>query len=262
MMRLPTISKPLLDELLSWAKRELPDAIESIMGEDARSVVSSEDCGLRESRRQRRNRSSVKGGTKRRRGVRKWVVGSINTDATTATDGNKLAIPNALHQLFEWLLRGLQQVSTVDAGASHSEPWRNWVKLPLDDLIAATLVDPNGEFAILHSLVLRVIQILLNFPAHSSRNETLHWLFTATIWYMKGPLVARAYIEHLLIPQVFACAISGIPRVTGMTLHLDEGSGEWYISTLFIMSVTERHNEGNRRKQLQCTVQHSKWSVC
>ena len=278
-MRLPALSKSQLDELLAWGQVELPHVIDNPVTDETGSVISktgfffassvepppprgqsktaclNEDNGLRENRRHS-SVGAVPTAARRRRGVRKWVVGLVSPDPAKTT---MRAIPAALQQLFEWVLRGLQQVSTVDMEASQNEPWKEWVHLPVDELILAALRNPDGELALLHSLVIRTIQILQSFSAHSSRNETLQWLFTATIWYMKGTLVAQAYIEHLLIPQVFACPIGGIPRITGMTVHLDEGSKEWYISTSMVMYViADIHPHGTRGKQFCCVVQHTK----
>ena len=69
------------------------------------------------------------------------------------------------------------------------------------------------------------------FRHASGINEGLQSLYNNTIWYIKGPLVAAAFAQHCYVPQMMRCPISGIPNVTGMTLHYDAPHQEWFVST-------------------------------
>ena len=174
--------------------------------------------------------SSSNQNVKRRRGVRKWVV----TSNTVVGDGvmGEHGIPSALRQLLEWLFRGIQEVShKTGVPVTPSEPWEEWVRLPMEDLMALVMQHDHGAYGMLYSLIQHTLQILQSLQAHSTRTDTLQSLYTATIWQLKGSMMARAYLEHLLVPRFSACPVSGIPRVTGMTLHFDECKSEWYVST-------------------------------
>lgn len=93
------------------------------------------------------------------------------------------------------------------------------------ELIAACLKQPA-----LRSLLVYTVQVVGQLGAHSSRNETLRWLYTSTVWYLAGPRTAYAYVKLLLIPQVLGTAVSGIPGISQVTIHREPG-GEWYAST-------------------------------
>ena len=156
------------------------------------------------------------------------------TSSTVIGDGvnGEHSIPSALRQLLDWLFRGIQEVSRkTGVPVTPSEPWEEWIRLPMEELIVLVLQNENGMYGMLYSLIQHTLQILQSLQAHSTRTDTLQSLYTATIWQLKGSMMARAYLEHLLVPQFNACPVSGIPRVTGMTLHFDEGKCEWYVST-------------------------------
>ena len=80
----------------------------------------------------------------------------------------------------------------------------------MHELIIKCSKNEGGEYSFLYSLIVRTIQVLQTTQAHSSRTETLQWLYTAVMWYVKGTEVACAYVEHLLVPQVLLFPVSGI----------------------------------------------------
>jgi hypothetical protein len=82
----------------------------------------------------------------------------------------------------------------------------------------------------LRSLLTYTVHLSHQLGAHSSRNETLRWLFTSTVWHLAGPRTARAYLQHLLLPQLLDTAVSGIPGVSQVIVHCESG-GHWYAST-------------------------------
>ena len=45
-------------------------------------------------------------------------------------------------------------------------------------------------------------------------------LYNAAVWHLNSDVVMTSYMEHLLVPRVFARHVSGIPNITGITLHL------------------------------------------
>lgn len=77
----------------------------------------------------------------------------------------------------------------------------------------------------------RTVQLIGHIPAQSKREEALHAVYTAAVWRLRGPSLARAFMDHLLMPEVLAVQIGGIPRVFNMSLHWDAGRKEWYLCT-------------------------------
>jgi hypothetical protein len=67
--------------------------------------------------------------------------------------------------------------------------------------------------------------------AYSARIAALQTLYNGAVWMLEGSVLAHAYVEHMLLPQVLGLFVGGIPRVSGMTLHYDAGKREWYVST-------------------------------
>ena len=48
----------------------------------------------------------------------------------------------------------------------------------------------------MNALALYSAQVVSDLPAQTSRNETLDWVYTACVWHIVGPQMARAYIER------------------------------------------------------------------
>ena len=167
-------------------------------------------------------------GNKRRRGVRRWVVTSTHTNVPS-----DLNIPEFMCSLFRWLLTGIQQVTMVDGEASRiNAVWAPWATMSMDALVQKAVFS-NGmdEYAMLQSVIVRTLQVIHTVVAQSARNETLTSLYNAIMWHLKGRTMANAYMEHLLLPQLLALPVSGVPRITGITVHHDGVQNEWYVST-------------------------------
>jgi hypothetical protein len=56
-------------------------------------------------------------------------------------------------------------------------------------------------------------------------------LYNNVLWHLNGDVMAMAYIQHMFVPQMLATPIGGIPNITGMTLHFDSATTEWYVSS-------------------------------
>ena len=128
--------------------------------------------------------------------------------------------------------------------AEAEEPWRDWARVSVNELVLRAVAG-DVELLPLQSLLSHStqpfpeiwptraggIQVVRSLPAHSSRNETLGWLYNAAVWHLKGPSLARSYLSHWLLPQLLSTPLGGIPRITGITLHWDSAADEWYVST-------------------------------
>ena len=177
---------------------------------------------VRESRRTRRNRSEPADG-RRRRGVRRWMMTSVDGRLGDTQDCDEVAdgpphvpTPAVIQQLVAWLLNALYQSATLEADTDPplpSEPWHAWIGVPYDTLVRTSLSAELGDaHGVLRDLLRHTVQILDNLPAQSSRNETLQWLFTSAVWHLKGPSMARAYLELMVLPQIMTSPVGGIPR--------------------------------------------------
>jgi hypothetical protein len=83
----------------------------------------------------------------------------------------------------------------------------------------------------LRSLLSHTARVVQQLPAHSSRNETLSWLYTSVMWHLLGSEMVHNYIGHLLMPQLVNTHISGIHGISQVIVHRDGSTGEWYMST-------------------------------
>lgn len=218
MLRLPTVNKSSGDAFLAWA---------TALGLVVQAENLAEDCRL--ARRGVRGRSE----SRRRRGVRKWVVTNQDRSGTGGAD-----TPPVVLQLLQWLMRALQLTVT------HAPPIPAAFGQPVAQLVEEAVA---GDNVVVRSLLARTAQLLQHAAAQSSRDETLHVLFTAVVWHLRGVHIARAcpascsharactaprdHLEHLLLPQVTGTPVGGIPRITAMSLHLDAARKEWYICT-------------------------------
>jgi hypothetical protein len=90
----------------------------------------------------------------------------------------------------------------------------DWCNVPSTEALITLGTSQADE--LLRIILERIGQVLQSTAAHSSRNETLHWLMTSVVWHVAGPCVRLAFVEHLLQPQLLSQHVSGIPRVTGM----------------------------------------------
>ena len=219
-MRVPALSKTAMDEVLQWWGQS-----SSADGEAEQTRI------LRESRRKRRSHSDS-AVTRRRRGVRKWVVPSAETQRQPEELPANVPMPTGIIQLVDWLLLALHQTATMD-GRGPDEPaesWQAWMQCPVEQLLHAALAGEDN-LVVLCSLVHHTVQVIQSLPAMSSRNETLGWLYNACVWHLRGRSLANAYLQHWLLPQLLVTPLGGISGVTGMTLHWDRQRDEWYIST-------------------------------
>ena len=103
---------------------------------------------------------------KRRRGVRKWVVASNNVIGDGVMGEHN--IPSALRQLLEWLFRGIQEVShKTGVPVTPSEPWEEWIRLPMEELMVLVLQNDNGTYGMLYSLIQHTLQIRVYFSGRT-----------------------------------------------------------------------------------------------
>ena len=165
-LRLPVVTRQNAEDILVWAKA-IGLAVDPARGPLLRSGAlgsdTAEECrAVRDPRGRRRveaaaaaTRSSSEGGggggagagagNKRRRGVRKWVVTSV--DAVRDRSGGT---PVVVYQLVEWLLRVLRQSDVPP------EPWQ---LLPVEQLVEAAVAvlaedaAPAGHVVFLRSLL-------------------------------------------------------------------------------------------------------------
>ena len=217
---------------------------------------------VRESRRLHRERTSSLGSallsaSKRRRGVRKWTVGASVPPSPATAAAADAAVPTVVVQLFDWLIRALQLLDQIDPGVADEDGGRWWAaallradddggdartgereRTLLESILSpgeASAVNPSAAtaFGVVRTLLVdRTVAVLHSLPALSARNETIAWLYTAAVWHLEGARMARAYIRYWFLPQLMATPLGhGLPRVTGVTLHRDRGTGEWYLST-------------------------------
>jgi hypothetical protein len=139
-------------------------------------------------------------------------------------------------QLIGWVLRSLQAVdaASTDAGLPATEdaadPYREWGSAS-PDVFAQTVAVDGDAYPLLHSLLRHTAQLIQQLPAHSSRNETIAWLYNAVVWYLKPHRLLAAYLRHLLLPRLLQTPVCGIPGVSHMTLHYDGERREHYVST-------------------------------
>jgi hypothetical protein len=130
--------------------------------------------------------------------------------------------------MFEWLFRSLRQVTFPEDAVAAA--WFAWSQQPTGVLIDGVLSRP-AEHPSLARLIEGTVAAVTGVPAYSSRIAVVQQLYNDAVWTLQGSQLAGAYVEHLLLPQVMALPIGGIPRVTGMTLHYDAARNEWYVST-------------------------------
>ena len=127
--------------------------------------------------------------------------------------------------LLQWFLRVLWHVAAQAPAGTQPPPLH--LEGGPGGLVAEALQQP-----MLRSLLGHTAHVVRRLTAHSSRNETLHALFSAALWYLARPAAAHSFVEHLLAPQVAAMPVNGIPGVTGMVVHREPGpDGVWYVST-------------------------------
>ena len=73
-------------------------------------------------------------------------------------------------------------------------------------LVEAALAAP-----MLRSLMVQTLSLSFLLAAHSSRNDLLQKLYTATVWWLVGRQTTQAYLRHLLLRQLIRLPLSGIP---------------------------------------------------
>lgn len=229
--RLPVVSKRDADDILAWA-----DAVGAILSDVAPDVTTST---LRDSRRRQRMSHPVAAPTvrQRRRSVRRWApnldqtVGEVATTTTTTTpDINFHQIPDPTLQMLRWLDRILREV-WVTAGA----PGR-------PDILEAIETDPL-RCPLLRSLLAHTVQIVRHLSAHSSRNDTLRWLYTAVVWHLAGPSASHSYMQRLLLPQFLDSSVCGIPGIVQIIVHRDADARPpvWYVGQEFRLFFPRKH---------------------
>lgn len=171
---------------------------------------------------------------KRRRGVRRWAV-SVD-DRSAVCGANAIDHPPVfMQQLVQWLITSLEQLRAVVGvcdDAMFLSMLQKWQPLTSVELIAHAL-SPNCEewYQPVTSLIWHTINIMQQLQAHTSRSETLQWLFTATVWHLAGFHMARAYVQNVMLPSLAHTTICGIRRISQMTIHHDARVDEWYLST-------------------------------
>ena len=138
-----------------------------------------------------RRRIHVSQSNKRRRGVRRWVVASTQSNLPIKCSN----VPDAMQQLFRWLLTGIQQVTMVEGTLSRTNaPWAEWVGISIPELLQRGL---DGQHVLLHSVVARTLEVVCTIPAQAARNETLAALYTNWVLFRKK----RAHSQYHLASE-------------------------------------------------------------
>jgi hypothetical protein len=199
-------------------------------------LLNIPQSALRETRRERRSQSAKKTHTKRLRGVRRWAVsvdGRFTTQSGVAGDLQCPSPPLLMQQLVQWLLTSLEQLVVV-VGDDHEfrTHLQQWKSMSSVDVISNALSpDCDKWYLPLTSLIWHTIHLMQKLPAHTSRSETLQWLFTATVWHLAGFHMAKAYVQNVMFPTLIETTICGIQNISHITVHYDARNHEWYIST-------------------------------
>jgi hypothetical protein len=237
--RLPSLGAQSTQQLLLWAATGLladgaashPDVMD-----DGPDVTTS--ATLRETRRRNRSVPAATLVRQRRRGVRRWATAPSAVDenhdaALPQPDSSGHSAPPVVVELLRWLLQSTERVHRVACPplpGPEAARLQHW----LDVVDGGHLVDVALANPMLRSLLLYTVALAQQLGALSSRNETLRWLYTSTVWYLAGPQVAGAYIRHLLLPSLLTSPVAGIPGIARVTIHHergDEDGGQWYAST-------------------------------